>query len=310
MKKVALLLGTFLPSGMRLALWKALGFRVGRGCRVSPLSVVVADEIVIEDGAVIEPLTLIFNPKKALFGERSRVASFVRIVGFGELALKAQCFVGLGCLIDTTCGFELGRRSQLGPRGVYYSHGATGLTFSQRFPERFGPVVIEDDVWVGMAVVVYPKVTIGKESVVFAGLPITADVPARVAVTPGAQATRTIPVGALKVRVTNDYITDRIRQELDRIAKSAGVAVEELPDGERRVVVARGEIVLCSEPTERARSVQWVHTLITPSPARTPVFEFGTLTIHGPPTDLSDWVADQLASHAGIHFAYVNSASA
>ena len=40
-----------------------------------------------------------------------------------------------------------------------------------------GDIVIEDDVWIGNSVVVYPGVTIGKGSVIGAGCVITKDVP-------------------------------------------------------------------------------------------------------------------------------------
>ncbi len=45
-------------------------------------------------------------------------------------------------------------------------------------PERFGPIVIGDDAWLGAGCIVLPGVTIGEGAVVGAGAVVTRDVPA------------------------------------------------------------------------------------------------------------------------------------
>src|SRR5262245_1704285 len=100
LRRLALLLCTVLPSPLRLFVWRCFGFSVGRGAHVSMLSVVIADEIELGPGACIESLTLIYRPTSLVIGERSRIASFVRIIGFGNVRIARQAFVGLGCLID------------------------------------------------------------------------------------------------------------------------------------------------------------------------------------------------------------------
>ena len=71
---------------------------------------------------------MIYAPGKLKLGERCRIASFNRIIGHrGNATFEAQSFVALGNLIDVSNDFTLGRRSQLGPRGTYYTHGESGL---------------------------------------------------------------------------------------------------------------------------------------------------------------------------------------
>ena len=119
LKIIALLLCTFLPSGLRIAVWRMLGMRVGNGCRVSVGSIVVADRIKLDHGAVIEPLTFIYRPKVFEMGERARIAAFVRVVGYGEVVIGPQSFVAMACMIDCTTEFRMGHRVALGPRGKF-----------------------------------------------------------------------------------------------------------------------------------------------------------------------------------------------
>jgi len=304
-RNALLLAATFLPSTLRLALWRALGFSVGRGCRVAPFSIIVADAIEIGDGAIVEPLSFVYAPLLLHLGARSRVASFVRIIGRGPARLAAQSFVGLGCLIDTTGGFHLGRRSQLGPRGVYYSHGASGLTYSQRFPERTGPLRIGDDVWVGMAAVVYPAVTIGDRAIVFAGLVVAADVAAETAIAPAANALRRFPVRMLRVGVSDELVRGKMEALLRDLAQDLGGVIEDLPGGNRRASfrgwsvllrVERGAVVETS--TDR---VLWALDDDATS-AHAALFLFSMLEIRGAPSAESERVAEWLCRH-GVHFA-------
>jgi len=177
LKEAILLAGTFLPSPLRLAIWRVFGFKVARGSHVSMFSVVVADQIELGPGAVIEALSLIYRPSRIHLGERSRIGAFVRIIGHeGTVNMKPQSFVGLGCLVDSTVGFELGNRSQLGPRSTIYSHGGSQLLYNMHYPHRFGAVTIGSDSWIGMGCIVHPGVRIGDRCIVLPGLAVRSNV--------------------------------------------------------------------------------------------------------------------------------------
>src|SRR5262245_58313091 len=166
------------------------------------LSVVVADEIVLGPGAAIDPFTMVYHPKRFVMGERARVAGFVRIIGkTGEVVLGAQSYVGIGCLIDTTSSFELGARSELGPRGLYYTHGAPGLLFNVHFPQRFAPIRIGQDSWVAMACVVNPGVEVGDRVIVFPGLTLRGTVPNDTSVLPRDREERMAPTRLITMQV-------------------------------------------------------------------------------------------------------------
>ena len=60
----------------------------------------------------------------------------------------------------------------LGESGPNYS------VLSALYPNKEGPVIIGDDVWIGASAIIFPGVTIGEQSVVGAGAVVTKDVPA------------------------------------------------------------------------------------------------------------------------------------
>ena len=171
-RTLLLLFATFLPSVVRIMIWRVLGFRVGTGCYISPFSVIAADYIEFESGVRVDPFCLIYAPRQLTMGERCRVASFVRILGYGSCAFGAQTLIGMSSLIniDTSTEFRLGRHSGLGPRSTYFTHGGNhGLTCTKRYRLRIGPIIIGQDSWVGMACTVYPDVVIGDGTVAVFG---------------------------------------------------------------------------------------------------------------------------------------------
>lgn len=173
LKKALCILGVFLPWSIRACTWRLLGFKVGKHCRVSMLSLVYADEIEIGPGVVIEPFSLIYKPRQLILEEGARIASFNRIIGWnGKVHLKRQSFIGIGTIVDLSNNFQLGERSQVGPRNTIYTHGVSQLTFSNRFPKRMGAVVIGRDTYIGMGCLIYPNVEIGDNVLIFPGMRI------------------------------------------------------------------------------------------------------------------------------------------
>lgn len=311
MKKALLLLGTFLPSSLRLFLWRRMGFRVGVGCRVAPFSIVVADHIEIEHGAVIETLCLIFSPRKLVLGERCRIASMNRMIGFGEILLGRQCFIAFGNLIDATARFVLGARSQLGPRGTYYTHGATCLLFNAGYPTRVGDIVIGEDVWLGMCTIVYPKVKIGSRILGFAGLVITGDVEGGQLLFPPGNSYKTLPIKRVVLlpgggeKQKREALDSKLRALANahpgsRIEETERVWTLSLP-GSRRVILLREGDLAGLKDLFPGRTVVWkLHGAETSPPV--PFFCFEDLTVYGKWTPFAEDIAAFLCSATGVHF--------
>jgi acetyltransferase-like isoleucine patch superfamily enzyme len=98
--------------------------------------------------------------------------------------------------ISALAPISIGRDVQIAPLCGFYSydHGfASNEPISKQPISTKGPIVIEDDVWIGYNVVVLSGVRVGRGAVIAAGSVVTKDVPAG-AITAG------IPAQVLKMR--------------------------------------------------------------------------------------------------------------
>jgi maltose O-acetyltransferase len=87
--------------------------------------------------------------------------------------------LGLDCLVMGP--LTLGRDVMVGPRCMFISQahntGDVSLPMTDQGMAEDRPIVVEDDVWFGAAVIVLPGVRVGHGSVIGAGSIITKDVP-------------------------------------------------------------------------------------------------------------------------------------
>jgi len=134
---------------------------------------------------------------------RARIARSAILRGRGMIDLAADCEVMHGVIIHAhRAQVRIGQRSQLNPYTVIY--GGSGVTIGSDVmiaphcvlaagnhdhtqldqPMRSapsisrGPIVIEDDVWIGAHCTITDGVTIGRGAVVGANSVVTRDVPA------------------------------------------------------------------------------------------------------------------------------------
>lgn len=98
----------------------------------------------------------------------------------GHITIGDDCFIGPGCVVYGNGGVEIGDH-------VLMAANTTIASLNHRFGESaqpiatqglaLKPVVIEDDVWIGLNVTIVPGVRIGRGSVIAAGSVVHADVP-------------------------------------------------------------------------------------------------------------------------------------
>jgi maltose O-acetyltransferase len=105
-----------------------------------------------------------------------RNVNFQRGADFGHsLEIGDNSGVGENCRVGS--GVRIGKNVRMGPDVIIctQNHRYTRETF-----EGFvsGPVVIEDNVWIGYRVIILPGVTVGRNAIVGAGAVCTRDVPA------------------------------------------------------------------------------------------------------------------------------------
>jgi len=278
--------------------WRLLGMEVGVGCRVSFGSIVVADKIKIDHGAVIEPLTFIFRPESFEMGERARIAGFVRIVGYGQVVIGPQSFVALGCLIDCTMGFRTGARAGLAPRCTFYTHGSWQLIYNQGQRYRNGPIVVGSDIYIGMCAIVYPNVTIGDRSVISPGQVIRTDVSPDSWVAPLQETHREGPLERLQVDLSKRQ--EQIEADLKHLAAKYPGSVLDDSQPDR---LLRGDAEVAIDQLARDRTVVWCLAGGGDSPA-IPTFRFGELRVLGGWTPFAESIATLLCEEAGAHFVF------
>lgn len=114
-----------------------------------------------------------------------------RVMLFNEIIVETLedggLFIGADTAIQPRCHFttalapiRIGKGVQIAPQCAFYSydHGiAPGELIRDQPLQSKGPIIIEDDAWLGFGVIVLAGVRIGKGAVIGAGSVVTGDVP-------------------------------------------------------------------------------------------------------------------------------------
>jgi acetyltransferase-like isoleucine patch superfamily enzyme len=116
-------------------------------------------------------------------GDRAILLNEIVVETFAGGSLR----IGIDTAIQPRCHFtaavapiRIGNGVQIAPRCAFYSydHGTAPGDLVRDQPLRSdGPIIIEDDVWVGFGAIVLSGVRIGKGAVIGAGSVVTRDVP-------------------------------------------------------------------------------------------------------------------------------------
>lgn len=96
------------------------------------------------------------------------------------VSVGSGSMVGENCFLDGFGGLRIGRNVLIAHNSslIAEDHGyATRRIPIRRQPKTPGPIVVEDDVWIGCGVRVLKGVTIGQGAIIAAGAVVTKDVP-------------------------------------------------------------------------------------------------------------------------------------
>ena len=108
-------------------------------------------------------------------GDSVRLRMPVTIYEPSQLSLGHQVDVGEYVVIRASGGVTIGSRVLIAAHAVVTSrqHPTSGVKWGVT---EDGPIVIEDDVWIGAGAIVLPGVTVGRGAIVAAGAVVTTDV--------------------------------------------------------------------------------------------------------------------------------------
>ncbi|MBI4064998.1 acyltransferase [Candidatus Gottesmanbacteria bacterium] len=105
--------------------------------------------------------------------------------GLKNITIGTRCFIGEEVLLDCRGGISLGDNVTISSRACLVTHIAVGYPnhlLMAVYPTKEEKIHIEDNVYIGSAVVILPGIRIGRESVVGAGAVVTKDVAPRTVV--------------------------------------------------------------------------------------------------------------------------------
>jgi acetyltransferase-like isoleucine patch superfamily enzyme len=186
----------------KVRLLREHGAVVGDGVVLGEDSVVIAPQVVLEDGVRIGPRANVrceeivaigelsqFGPdlellcRRAFVGRGIWAGRSIRFGGGGHrdpwavLALGDLTFVGDEAFVNVCRPVLLGREVFLTMRSMIVTHNI-GHSVLEGFENRFAPVVVEDRAQIGLGAVVYAGCRIGAEAIVASSSYVTGDIPA------------------------------------------------------------------------------------------------------------------------------------
>lgn len=179
---------------LRKAFYSGMFRHVGSGvvwgrdiCLRHPGRISIGDRVGIDDGCLLDARGA--GEDGISIGDDVLIARNTIIQAKASpIRIGARCTIAGQCYLSSSGGIELGRAVMIG--GQCYIGGGLYRTGDRSVPMRDqemysrGPVVIEDDVWIGAGVMVLDGVRIGTGSVIGAGSIVREDLPAYTVATP------------------------------------------------------------------------------------------------------------------------------
>ena len=136
------------------------------------------------ESTIIEPLAVIYVGErgKLSLGEMNTIYPSATIrIDQGWMETGMEVSFGSGCHIyEPRAGLTIGDHCMIGGGvlicGVNHGHAAKNIPMRRQTAES-EPIVIGQNVWIGMGAIILPGVTIGEDAIVAAGAVVTSSVP-------------------------------------------------------------------------------------------------------------------------------------
>ena len=257
-----LLLFSWLPSPLKVLVYRTvLGYRIGRRVKLALGSVVVGDDVTLDDDVEIGFLAVV-QGRSITIGRHSSVGTMSYVscnrIELGEDArIREQVYVGgpqlpesrftLGsrtivlqmAYINPTKPVTIGDDTGIGGHCLIFTHGSW-LSALEGYPVTYEPVTIGRSVWLPWRVFVMPGATIGDGSVIGANSLVSGAIPpSSLAAGTPAKVLRSAP--DFPRTLTADQRTAKIDEmlaEFDRFVADEGVTVS--GEGDVRSYAMRG----------------------------------------------------------------------
>ncbi len=320
-----------MSSETKVALYVQNGAAIGEGVRIESGALVIADEIRIGAESSIGPDSMVDCKRFTLgrlsaLGKRTRASCHtisigdalwskddVMIGGGGagqsqaSLTAGDACFFGEGCYLNAGEPLTLGDEVCIGSRAMLFTHSHWQSVLRGN-ASRFGPIEVQDHVFIGNSVFVFPGVTVGSDSTVMVNSFVAVNVPPRTFVggVP-AQVVRHIdqPGREEQVEIMRTQLPD-----LELALADSGRAVTRRDEGEAAVLgLDSGESIrflpkwnaAALSGSERTVVLTFTDEEISAVGPSVTVFDLSASRVHGRQDALSDEVRE-FCRRRGIRF--------
>lgn len=130
---------------------------------------------------VFETEVLIFHPENVFLGRNVYLGHRTILKGYykNELRIGDETWIGQSCFLHSAAGLTIGARVGIGPNVqiITSQHQELGRSVAPLLsPIELGPVVVEDEVNLGIGTIVLPGVRIGRGARIGAGSVVTRDI--------------------------------------------------------------------------------------------------------------------------------------
>ncbi len=182
--------GLFLRGAMNLAgpyKNRRLLMNLSRRTFVSPRADIACPELALGEMIFIDDSVTLYAHRDGggiRIGDHSSIQRFtiLETIRGGEITIGRHSHIQSGCNLTAALGsIHIGDHVQLAPRcALYpYQHGISDLKtpIAKQPITSKGDIIIEDDAWLGVGVIVMDGVTIGRGAVIGAGAVVTKNVP-------------------------------------------------------------------------------------------------------------------------------------
>ena len=112
-------------------------------------------------------------------GQRINVEKGANFYTGWEIEIGDDSSLGINCMIPYD--LKVGKDVMMGPYvtivGENHNFARQDIPMRLQGYQKFPPVRIEDDVWIGAQAIILPGITVGKGAIIAAGAVVTKDVP-------------------------------------------------------------------------------------------------------------------------------------
>jgi len=170
---------SYLPSDFKLFIYKCLGAYIGKQVELGIGSYIIPfdydfKKIHISDNVKIQENVKIYA-KHLYLGNRVIIKNNTTIWGRSDLRMGTGAYIDQHCLIDLRYNVTLGKNAGIGADSWLYTHGVWHSILSGA-PVKFGPIIIQDRVWIAANVFIMPDITIGEDAIVGARSVVTKNI--------------------------------------------------------------------------------------------------------------------------------------